>query len=227
MRVCACECACRSAERSLHPETDEYFPLVCWLLNRLLGKVLEQHFLGEVKIFCVFMWVLREEYFTLHGTSDTPKHDLFITRAIKAPRVRGLRIPVAFDRYASSNCQIFVTAALRVPVESPSQICIIAVADRSWSLMLPSWILHGAELDRWYSRYAARWKLISCNAVRHLIWTCSFPHHSPGLTRNQACHTGVHVHVMRAWGQLTHSCPILPSASQHEQSPCCYETNFL
>lgn len=146
--------------------------------------------------------------------------------AIKALWVRGPCIPVAFDRYVSSNCQIFVTAALHVPVESLSQICIITNTERSWSLMLLSWILHGAEFDWWYNRYATRWKLISSNVVLHLLWTCSFPHCSPVLTETKPA-TQHYMHVVRAWGQLTHSFPILHSASQHEQYPCCYETNFL
>lgn len=57
-----------------------------WILSACLlvgeqisGKVLEQHFLGRVKIFCVFLRVLREEYFTLHATWDTQNYDLFKT----------------------------------------------------------------------------------------------------------------------------------------------------
>lgn len=42
--------------------------------------------------------------------------------------------------------------------------------------MLLSWILHDAEFDWWYNRYATRWKLTSSDVVLHLIWTCSFPH---------------------------------------------------
>lgn len=45
-----------SAKRSLHPETDECFPLVCWLLNRSQEKVLEEPFLGRGQDFlCVYV----------------------------------------------------------------------------------------------------------------------------------------------------------------------------
>lgn len=120
MSVCACGCVCCSAERSLHPETDEYFPLVCWLLNWLLGKCLSSTLPWQGQDFlCVYVSAAWGVFYT----SRHMRHSelwLIHNPAIKALWVRGLCLPVAFDRCVSSNCQISVTAALRVPVESLS-----------------------------------------------------------------------------------------------------------
>lgn len=143
---------------------------------------------------------------------------------IKVLWVRGLCLPVAFDRYVSSNSQIFVTAALRGPVESLSLICIIPNTDRPWSLfhespLMPS--LTDVTVDmRQHER---------CSAVMWFyIWSgiCVIPRCSPVLTQTKPA-AQHYKHVVRAPSQLIHSLLIPHSASQHEQAPCCYETNFL
>lgn len=79
--VCTCVWVCVLQCRKVTTSWNWLILSACLLVvEQTSGKVLEQHFLGKVKIFCVFMWVLREEYFTLHGTWDTQNYDLFITQ---------------------------------------------------------------------------------------------------------------------------------------------------
>lgn len=140
---------------------------------------------------------------------------------IKALWVRGLCFPVAFDRYISWNRQIFVTAVLSVLVELLSYASSPTPTDRGDSFMYPPWCRVWC-----YGRYATGWKMFSGNVVLDLISTCFIPRCSPVLTQTKPA-AQHYKHVERAPSQLTHSLLILHSTSQHEQSPCCYETNFL
>lgn len=124
---------------------------------------------------------------------------------IKALWVRGLSLPVAFDRYASSNCQIFVTATLCVSSPDHGVWCFFHESSAMLSLADDTVDMLRDE---------------SSNVVLHLIWTCSFPHCSPVLTETKSA-TQDYMHIVKAWSQLKHHFPILQSASQHEQPPCC------
>lgn len=80
LHACVCVYMCVLQYRKVNTSWNWWILSACLLVvEQTSGKVLEQHFLGKVKIFCVFMWGLREEYFTLHGTWDTKNYDLFIT----------------------------------------------------------------------------------------------------------------------------------------------------
>lgn len=203
--ACVCVSVCTGgAERSLHPETDEYFPFVCSLLNRLLGKCMSS------TSFKIFLWVFFAS--AEGGVFYTPRHmrhtELWLIHdpAIKALWVRGLCLPVAFRRYVSPNCQIFVTAVLCVPVESLSWICIITSTDRLRRLMLLSWVLHDAEFDRWYRRYAASASDLDRLLLRPTLLCCP--------ETNRACLTGLlHAHVVREL-KPTHTQLSNPSSSE-------------
>ena len=172
------------------------------------------------------MWALREEYFTLHGTSDSKNYDLFITWR---SRHYGREVTTSqlfwIDTYLKTGRSLLLQLSMRLRTRCQRYVSS-SETGRSWSHMLLSWLPRDADFDWWYSRYAARWKLISSNVVLHLIWTFSFPHSSPVLARPKAV-TQDYKHVVRAWSQFTCCFPILHSVIQCEQSPCCYETNFL
>lgn len=156
------------------------------VVEQISGNVLEQHFLGKGQDFlCVYASAGWGVFYTSRHMRQTELW-LIHNPVIKALWVRGLCLSVAF-RCVSSDCQNFVTAALHVPVESLSLICIITNKNRSWSLKLLSLVLHdAAEFDWWYIRYAA------------------FPHWCAVLTQTKLA-TQEHVHALRAWNQLTHS----------------------
>lgn len=106
-------------------------------------------------------------------------------------------------------------------VESLSYASSPTPTDRGDSFMNPPWCRVWC-----YGRYATGWKMFSGNVVLDLISTCFIPRCSPVLTQTKPA-AQHYKHVERAPSQLTHSLLILHSTSQHEQSPCCYETNFL
>lgn len=156
------------------------------VVEQISGNVLEQRFLCKgqdfLRVYASAGWGV---FYTSRHTRHTELW-LIHNPVIKALWVRALHLPVAF-RCGSSDCQNFVTAAVRVPVESLSLICIITNKNRSWSLMLLSLVLHdAADFDWWYIRYAA------------------FPHWCAVLTQTKLA-TQEHVHALRAWNQLTHS----------------------
>lgn len=173
--MCVVACAHWSADRSLHPETDEYFPLVCWLLNRLLGKCLSSTSLARSRFSMCFSRVLREEYFTLHGTWDTLNYDLFITQR---SRRCGWEV---------SASQLFLIDAYLESVRS----LLLQLSMRLWShchryVSSPTLTDHGVLC---FFHESCMMLSLTDDTVDtlhlHLIWTCSFPQCSPVLTQTK------------------------------------------
>lgn len=104
------------------------------------GKVLQQHFLGKVKIFCVFIRALGTEYFTLNSTSDTQNYDLFITRWSRCCGWEAFASPLLLiDMYRQTARSLLLQLSVGLWSHCHWYASSLTLTDHGASFMNPPW----------------------------------------------------------------------------------------